>query len=86
MREEGRGFKRVHNQMGEARPLKSAERSHLAYIHMLAFSPFLLALGRSCPSSVHPHFMYVHAKIKTRNQQKSNGKKEMCRAYERGIK
>ena len=38
--------------------------------HMLMFAPFLLVLGRLCPSS-----MCVHAKAKTRSQQTSNGRK-----------
>ena len=52
---------------------------------MLTSSPFLLALGRPCPNSMRPRSMCVHAKAKTRNQQTSNGKKEMRRACERGI-
>ena len=38
--------------------------------HMLMFAPFLLVLGRLCPSS-----MCVHAKAKTRSQLTSNGRK-----------
>ena len=53
---------------------------------MLASLPFLLAPGRSCPSSIRPHSMCVHAKAKIRNQQTSNGKKKMQRAQGRGIK
>ena len=48
---------------------------------MLTSSPFLLA-----PSSKRPRFMCVHAKAKTRNQQTSNGRKKIKKAYERGIK
>ena len=79
-REEGRGFKRVHNQMGEARPPKTTEHCCLAYIYMLASLPFLLAPWRSCPSSMRPCSMCVHAKTKTRNQQTSNGRKR-CKEY-----
>ena len=53
---------------------------------MLASSPFLLAPGRPCPRAMRPRSMCVHAKARTRNQQISNGKKEMCRACEKGIK
>ena len=53
---------------------------------MLGSLLVVLALGRTCPSSMCPHSMCVHAKARTRNQQTSNGKKEIHRAYERGIK
>ena len=57
---------------------------------MLAFAPFLLAPRRLCLISKHPRSMCVHAKAKakakTRNQQTSNERKKMQRAYERGIK
>ena len=47
---------------------------------MLTSSPFLLALKRQCASSVRSRFVCVHAKAKTRNQQKSDGRKE-CKGY-----
>ena len=48
--------------------------------------PFLLALRRTCLSSILPRSVCLHAKERTRNQQTSNGKKKMRKAYERGIK
>ena len=42
---------------------------------MLAPVPFLLALGRLCPNSKYPRSICVHAKVKKRNQQTSNGRK-----------
>ena len=74
-----KGFKRMHNQKGETTP-KPIEHSTLAHIDMLASTPFLLALGRLCPSSKRPHSMCVHAKAKIRNQQTSNGRKG-CKGY-----
>ena len=50
---------------------KSTEHSRLAYIHMLASSPFLLALGRPCPNSMHPRSMCIHTKAKTRNHRQA---------------
>ena len=47
---------------------------------MLASSPFLLAPGRLCLSS-----MCVHAKAKTRNQQTSDGKKDGKSIWKRPI-
>ena len=75
MREEGRGFKGVHNQMGEAEPLNL-----LNMAAWLISTCFLLALGRLCPSSVRPRSMCVHAKARTRNQQISNGRKR-CKEH-----
>jgi len=72
MEEEGRGFKRVHNQMGKARPPKAKEHCCLAYIYMLASVPFLLVPGKLYPSSKPPRSICIHAKAKTRNQQTSN--------------
>ena len=46
----------------------------------------MLALGRPCPNSMHPRYMCVHAKAKIRNQQTSNGKKEMHRKCAKGTK
>ena len=51
---------------------KSTKHCRLAYIDMLASSPFLLVPGRSYPSSMHPRSMFVYAKAKTRNQETSN--------------
>ena len=42
---------------------------------MFASAPFLLVLGWSCPSSICPCSMCVHAKAKTRSQQTSNRRK-----------
>ena len=86
----GRGFKRVHDQKGKARPLNLTERSHLA-IYMLAFVSFLLALGRPCPSSIHPRSMRprsmcVHAKVKKKKPVDKQWKEKMQSAYEGGIK
>ena len=53
---------------------------------MLASSSFLLVLGRPCPSSMRPSSICVHAKAKKRNQQTSNGRKQMQRACGKGIK
>ena len=47
---------------------------------MLASVPFLPASGRLCPSSKRPRSMCVHAKVKTRKQQTSNGKKR-CKEH-----
>ena len=47
---------------------------------MLAFAPILLALRRPCPSSMRPRSMCVHAKVKKRNQQTSNGRKR-CKVH-----
>ena len=53
---------------------------------MLASLPLLLAPRKPCPSSMRSHSMCVHAKAKTRNQQTSNEKKNVQRAYGKGIK
>ena len=44
VRKEGK-FKKVHNQMGDARHPKSTKHSRLAHIYMLTSAPFLLDLG-----------------------------------------
>ena len=72
-------FKRVHNQKGEAKILNLLTTA--AWLnHILASVSPLLALGRPCPSSIRPRSMCVHAKVKTRNQHASNGRKR-CKEH-----
>ena len=80
-----KGFRRVHNQREKLNP-KPTDYNRLAQIHMLISLPFFLAPRKPCPSSMHPRSMCVHEKAKTRNQQTSNGKKKVQKAYGRGIK
>ena len=78
-RKEGKGFKRVHNQKREAKLLNLL--STVVWLnHMLASMSLLLMPGESCPSSMHPRSMCVHAKAETRNRQTSNGRKR-CKEY-----
>ena len=83
--EEGRGFKRVHNQMRKTRLLYLLNLKHLAHIYMLASSPFLLAPRRPCPSSENHRSVYVLAR-KIQETSRQAMAKETRRAYERGIK
>ena len=57
--------------MRKARTLKPTEHCRLAYNYMPASSPFLLELGRPCPSSMRPCSMCVHTKTKTRTSRQA---------------
>ena len=70
LREKGRkkeGVLKSTKSEGKGKTPKSTKHCHLAYIHMLAPAPLLLAPGRLCLSTRRPRSMYVHAKAKTRN-------------------
>ena len=74
-REEGRGFKRVHNQMGEARPPKTTEHCRLAYIYMLASLSFCLCLGdRALALCVLTLCVYMQRQRQETNRQAMEGK------------
>ena len=71
----------IHNQMGEARPLNLLNTAVWLISICSHPCPFCLRLGDSALAPC-----VCTCEGKNRNQQTSNGKKEMHKAYERGIK
>ena len=77
-RKEGNGFKRIHNQMGEARPLNLLNIAAWLISTCLHPRPFFcLSLGNHVLT---PCVLAPCAKTNTRNQQTSNGRKR-CKEH-----
>ena len=75
MREEGRGFKRVHNQMGEARPLKLLNIVAWFKSTCLHPRPFCLRLGdRALAPCVLAPCVYMHWQRQETSRQAVEGK------------
>ena len=85
MREEGRGFKRVYNQMGEARPINLPNIATWLISTCSHPRPFCLCLGdRALTPCVLALFVYRQRQRQETSRQAMEGK--IQRAYERGIK
>ena len=84
-KEEGRIFKRVHNQMGEARPLKQWNIVAWLISTCLHLRPFCLCLGNHAlvPCVLAP---CAYMQRQRRELADKQWKEKMQRAYERGIK
>ena len=86
MGEEGRGFIRVQNQMGEAKPLNPLNIATWLISTCSNPCPFCLCLGdRALAPCILSLYMYMQRQRQETNRQAMEGKK-MQRACERGIK
>ena len=76
MREEGWGFKRVHNQMGEARPLKLLNIAAWLISTCLRLRSFCLRLGdRALAPCIPAPCVYMQRQRQETNRQAMEGKR-----------